>query len=221
MRCRYSPLVDSMSNTKHAKPLERLPQLNYSLLKENALRKKMVELGIPSGGHKALLIRRHTEWVNLVNANYDSSRPRTKRELLQVLFEWDRSQGRVIPNGLGRATNTNSQMRKDFDTVAWGTVHNKDFQRLIQEARQSGSRKLDGNGGPNLDNSADVETSEVVPIAEGVPTSDGVPTSGGVPGSEAVSYDDKTTGLEHLRDDEKIPTAGSKPGLTLADLNEG
>lgn len=188
-RCRYSPSVDSMSNTKHAKPLERLPQLNYSLLKENALRKKMIELGIPSGGHKALLIRRHTEWVNLVNANYDSSRPRTKRELLQALYEWDRSQGRVIPNGLGHVTNPNSLMRKDFDTAAWGTVHNKDFQRLIQEARQSGSKKLDGNAGPNLDNFADVQTSEVAPKFEGVPISDGAPSS------EVVPYDDKTIGL--------------------------
>lgn len=164
-RPRYSPSVKPVSTTNHSKFPERLPQLNYSLLKENALRKKLIDLGIPSGGPKSLLIRRHTEWVNLVNANYDSSRPRKKRELLQDLSEWDRSQGRVIPNGLGYATNANSLMRKDFDGVAWGTAHNKDFQRLIQEARQRGPKKLDEISGPTLEN------------PEGVPNPEGDSTS--------------------------------------------
>jgi E3 ubiquitin-protein ligase RAD18 len=126
----------------------------------------MVDLGIPSGGPKALLIRRHTEWVNLVNANYDSSRPRTKRELLQELSVWDRSQGRLLPNGLGHNANESLLMKKDFDCAAWGTAHSEDFQRLIQEARRKRPRNDDKNGEPTLENTCRALTSEVPPDKE-------------------------------------------------------
>ena len=152
MHHRRPPSMRLVSNKCHSIYPDRLPQLNYSLFKETALRKKLVDIGIPGGGPKALLIRRHTEWVNLVNANCDSSRPRTKRELLHDLAEWDRSQGHVIPSRLGPAANANALMSKDFDSTAWGTAHNKDFQRLIQEARERGSKMLDEGPGSTVVN---------------------------------------------------------------------
>jgi hypothetical protein len=36
-------------------------------------------------------------------------------------------------------------MRKDFDSAAWATAHNEDFQRLVQEARHRSSRKADNS----------------------------------------------------------------------------
>ena len=188
-------------NSKQPKPPERLPQLNYSLLKENALRKKLTDLGIPSGGQKALLVRRHTEWVNMVNANYDSSKPRTKRELLQDLSEWDRSQGRILSNGLGQATNANPLMRKDFDGAAWGTAHSKDFQRLIQEARQRGSRKVNDDAGSSPKKSQDIATSESAPWFEDAVNYEGVPRSAGAPRYE----DGPTSEVASKADDVSTP----------------
>lgn len=128
---------DAISKSQPAtKSPDRLPQLNYSLLKDNALRRKLVELGIPSGGPRSLLIRRHTEWVNMVNANRDSSRPRTKRAMLQELEVWDRTQGRQISRVQGEFASTNLIMSKDFDGTAWGLSHNNDFQQLISDARR-------------------------------------------------------------------------------------
>lgn len=115
--------------------MERLPQLNYSLLKDNALRKKLAELGVPNGGSRTLLIRRHTEWVNLVNANCDSRKPRSKRELLSELDNWDKTQGRQIANSSG-GTGNSSVMNKDFDGAAWAAVHEIDFQQLVTKARE-------------------------------------------------------------------------------------
>lgn len=115
------------------KNLERLPKLNYSLFKENALRKKLNELGIRSSGPKSIMERRHTEWVNLWNANCDSSRPRSKKELLQDLDNWERTQGTLAPSSAGPGS---SLMRKDFDGAAWATSHNSDFQQLIADARR-------------------------------------------------------------------------------------
>jgi len=114
------------------RPQDRISELNYSLLKEGAMRKKMDELGLPSFGTKQLMVRRHTEWVNLWNANCDSSSPRGKRELLQDLDTWERTQG-------GRAPVTNQGygiMRKDFDGDGWASRNKVDFARLIADAKR-------------------------------------------------------------------------------------
>ena len=123
--------------------MERLPQLNYSLLKDTALRKKLSELGIPSGGPKDLLIRRHTEWVNLVNANCDSSKPKTKRELIQELESWDRTQGRQVLNNCNGAGSASSVMSKNFDGAAWASNHGNNYQSLIAQARRKVRPKVE------------------------------------------------------------------------------
>ncbi|KAI9851862.1 MAG: E3 ubiquitin-protein ligase rad18 [Thelocarpon superellum] len=66
----------------------------------NQLRKKLAELGIRNTGSKSQLEKRHTEWVNIWNANCDSERPRSRRELIQDLDGWERSQGSLVPGGL-------------------------------------------------------------------------------------------------------------------------
>ncbi|MCJ1311336.1 E3 ubiquitin-protein ligase rad18 [Agyrium rufum] len=112
---------------------DRLPSLNYSLMSENMLRKKYRELGIPAHGAKQLLITRHKEWVDLVNANCDSSRPVSKRELLSHLDTWERTQG---SGAAMQASAPNGVMKKDFDGDAWATKHKDDYRDLITRARQ-------------------------------------------------------------------------------------
>jgi E3 ubiquitin-protein ligase RAD18 len=134
------------------RPQDRISELNYSLLKEGPMRKKMDELGIPGFGNKQLMVKRHTEWVNLWNANCDSSNPRSKRELLQDLDTWERTQG-------GRAPVTNQGygiMRKDFDGDGWANKNKVDFARLIADAKRKKattaaapeSDKKEGDVGP-------------------------------------------------------------------------
>ena len=123
---------------------DRLTELNYSLLNEKALRKKLSELGIPSTGSKTLLSRRHTEYVNLWNANVDAGAPRSKRELLAELAKWDRSIGRDYAEGGGNGGiggGAGAQvMKKDFDARAWEKGNKDDFARLIAEARKGRSK---------------------------------------------------------------------------------
>ncbi|KAE8355251.1 hypothetical protein BDV28DRAFT_53734 [Aspergillus coremiiformis] len=121
------------ASRKLNKPPERLPTINYSLLKDTVLRKKLKDLGIPNWGPRPLLQRRHTEWMNLWNANCDSKTPKSKRELLQELDVWERTQGgHSHPTG----ESAGSVMRKDFDATAWSTNHESDFKRLIANARK-------------------------------------------------------------------------------------
>ena len=124
--------ISRTSSRNTQRPQDRISELNYSLLKEGAMRKKMDELGLPSFGSKQLMVRRHTEWVNLWNANCDSSSPRSKRELLHDLDTWERTQG-------GRAPATNQGygiMRKDFDGDGWASKNKVDFARLIADAKR-------------------------------------------------------------------------------------
>jgi E3 ubiquitin-protein ligase RAD18 len=116
---------------------ERLPTLAYSMLNDNALRKKLKELGISNQGPKLLMQKRHTEWVNLWNANSDSRTPRLKRELLKELEVWERTQGRQIANNLGAS----GVMAKDFDSDAYAKSNKSDFDELIRKAREKAKAK--------------------------------------------------------------------------------
>lgn len=134
LTCSTRPLKAQSSQSTTTKPPERLPTINYSLLKDNVLRKKLKDLGIPNWGPRALLQKRHTEYMNLWNANCDSKSPKSKRELLHELAVWERTQG-------GNATSADSGsavMRKDFDATAWSTSHDTDFKQLIANARKRG-----------------------------------------------------------------------------------
>ncbi|KAJ5952761.1 Zinc finger RING-type [Penicillium vulpinum] len=120
---------------------ERLPAINYSILKDNSLRKKLRDLGIPDWGQKQLLQRRHTEWMNLWNANCDSKYPKSKRILLQELEVWERTQGghAVTPSAFSTSSNV---MRKDFDANEWSNNHDDDFKRLIANARKKSEAQV-------------------------------------------------------------------------------
>ena len=126
--------------------MERLPQLNYSLLKDTALRKKLSELGISCVGPKDLLIRRHTEWVNLVNANCDSSKPKTKRELVHELEAWDKTQGRQILSNCNGPGSASFVMSKNFDGASWASNHGNTFQALVAQARRNVRPKGESSG---------------------------------------------------------------------------
>lgn len=96
----------------------------------------------------------------MVNANRDSSRPRTKREMLQELEIWDRTQGRQISKVPGEPPNTNLIMSNDFDGPAWALSHNNDFQQLISNARRklrnSDRKEVDDNISSSLNPSQDL-----------------------------------------------------------------
>lgn len=119
-----------------ARPQDRINELNYSMMKETALRKKVKEAGIPDWGTKQLVIQRHREWVNIWNANCDSNHPRSKRELLHDLDVWERTQGGKAPNANGLSSTI---MKKDFDGEAYSKRHQDDFSRLIADAKRKKS----------------------------------------------------------------------------------
>ncbi|RBR19707.1 uncharacterized protein FIESC28_05484 [Fusarium coffeatum] len=116
---------------------ERLPTINYSMYKEQALRKKMADLGISNQGPRALLERRHKEWMTIWNSNCDAARPRKRHELLHDLDVWEKTQGGRAPT-TGRAVQNAAIIKdKDFDAAAWAAKHDTSFKDLIANARKT------------------------------------------------------------------------------------
>jgi E3 ubiquitin-protein ligase RAD18 len=128
-----SPAVVPERSTKRP---ERLPQLNYSMVKDNALRKKLVDMGLSAGGSRQLMEKRYTEWITLCNANCDATHPKTKGELKRELDVWERTQGGKAPSS-NFTKDPGSQIKeKDFDGQAWSSKHDDSFKALIANARR-------------------------------------------------------------------------------------
>lgn len=127
--------LGSLSSQQKKAP-ERISELNHSLLNDIKLRQKLKTAGVPNWGNRQLLIKRHTEWVNLWNANCDSGGRKTQRELLRELDAWERTQGGNAPHSNGLSSTI---MRKDFDGDGWASNNKDDFSRLIADARRKKS----------------------------------------------------------------------------------
>lgn len=130
-------LGGSFPNRQPNHSLERLPSLSYSMLKDQALRKKLGDLGISNQGPRLLLEKRHKEWVTLWNANCDAAKPKRRSELLHDLDMWERTQGGRAPVARGPAVVIKD---KDFDGSAWAAKHDSSFKDLIANARRSTSQ---------------------------------------------------------------------------------
>lgn len=127
------------ANGAEAKPKapEPLSAISYNLMNDSALRKKFQALGIPAHGAKQAMIRRHQEWMNIWNANCDSSKPRPKRDLLRDLDIWERTQGSQARGN----TDADGIMSKTFDGNAWSRENGDDFKQLIARARAQKASK--------------------------------------------------------------------------------
>ncbi|KAI1426648.1 DNA repair protein rad18 [Xylaria sp. FL1777] len=129
----FSP---TLSNKPQPTP-DRLPALNYSMLKEAQLRKELSDLSLSTSGNRGMLERRHREWVMIWNANCDSQRPRLRAELLHDLDVWERTLGSRAPT-TSRSAAVGAQIRdKDFDGAAWAAKNDNLFRDLIADARRT------------------------------------------------------------------------------------
>lgn len=127
---------------------DRLPALNYALLNETKLRKKLSDVGIPAMGTRLAMEKRYKEWAMMWNANCDSTRPKTKHELLRDLDVWERTQGSLAPTS-SVAANLGAQIKdKNFDGAGWSTKHSDSFKDLIANARKSQQKRAEDETKP-------------------------------------------------------------------------
>ncbi|KAI9665561.1 MAG: E3 ubiquitin-protein ligase rad18 [Alyxoria varia] len=168
------PMSQQLRRQNETPPLERLPQITYSIFRDQALRKKLSELGIPSWGSRQLLIKRHSEWLALWNANCDSTRPRPKATLMSDLEKWERSQGGHAPQGgasvfgcsanggSGTGFTAASVMQKGFDGNEWAQSHQDDFKSLIAKAREKRNATASIKSDENANGKEEPTTAEAI-----------------------------------------------------------
>ncbi|KAK6586909.1 hypothetical protein PZA11_000199 [Diplocarpon coronariae] len=115
---------------------ERLPQINFSMMKEATLRKKLNDAGISAAGNKPLMEKRYTEWITLWNANCDATKPREKSELKRDLVTWEKTQG-AKAQASNYTQSSGAQIKdKEFDGKAYSSANRDSFQDLILKARK-------------------------------------------------------------------------------------
>jgi E3 ubiquitin-protein ligase RAD18 len=165
------------------------------MMNQKALQKKLQELGIPTNGRKELLIRRHTEWMHLWNANCDAlDNRKPKGQLLRELDVWERTQG-------GNANTAEPKvMRKDYDGQAHATAHKTQFDDLIASAkRKREAAKQEKEAGENGEKKGDdVHMDETAPQSIAL-------QSAPQPVDASHAYDGNETALASIR--EKVEQA--------------
>ncbi|KAF7921530.1 uncharacterized protein EAE98_008377 [Botrytis deweyae] len=112
---------------------DRLPVVNFSLIKDQALKKKLIDLGISAAGGKEMMRKRLTEYTTIWNANCDAKNPRSTAQLKRDLDSWERTLGSRAPQPSALSAHIKD---KDFDGQAWGEEHKNGFKDLIAQARQ-------------------------------------------------------------------------------------
>ncbi|KAI0173274.1 DNA repair protein rad18 [Hypoxylon sp. FL1284] len=143
-----------------ARVQERLPAINYSMLKEPQLKKRLAELGISAAGNRQMLERRHREWMTIWNANCDALRPRRRADLQRDLDVWERTLGSRAP-AASKALAAGAHIRdKDFDPAAWALRHDASFKKLVATAQNTGKAGVgqaseDGKEGEDADGGGD------------------------------------------------------------------
>lgn len=104
---------------------EMKPSIAYNILKDRQLKELLKVDGILETGDRKTLIRRHTEWTRIWNANLDGSRPESTLNLQKQLNEW--MSAREI-------TRPSSTFVSDSATYA---LENKSlFDKLIKDSKK-------------------------------------------------------------------------------------
>ncbi|KAB8297729.1 hypothetical protein EYC80_001531 [Monilinia laxa] len=128
----------SFPSSKPVKRPERLPVVNFSLIKDQALKKKLIDLGISAAGGREMMRKRLTEYTTIWNANCDAKTPRGVAQLKRDLESWERTLGSRAPQPSALSAHIKD---KDFDAKAWVSEHRDNFKDLIAQARQNKSKQ--------------------------------------------------------------------------------
>ncbi|KAA8570723.1 hypothetical protein EYC84_000118 [Monilinia fructicola] len=125
-------------SSKPEKRPERLPVVNFSLIKDQALKKKLIDLGISAAGGREMMRKRLTEYTTIWNANCDAKTPRGVAQLKRDLESWERTLGSRAPQPSALSAHIKD---KDFDGKAWVSEHRDNFKDLVAQARQNKSKQ--------------------------------------------------------------------------------
>ncbi|PWZ02039.1 hypothetical protein BCV70DRAFT_185776 [Testicularia cyperi] len=109
----------------------RLVRPQYSLKSDRELRKLLDDAGLPTTGDRERMMERHRQWINIWNANLDSTRARrTASQLRKELADWERH----------RAGTRDHAATVERQRTTWTTNNRAQFDDLVQKARMGAAR---------------------------------------------------------------------------------
>lgn len=119
---------------------KRLVRPHYHGQREKDLRKLLKDAGLPVVGSRERMIERHTQWINLWNANLDAS-PSLRKSTAQLrsqLREWE---SKVLDNATRTLPSAGEHpVASSSSSDAWVTAHRDQFRELVRAARASAMR---------------------------------------------------------------------------------
>lgn len=115
-----SDASSSMANEK------RLVRPQYNLKSERDLRKLLDDAGLPTSGDREKLVERHRQWINIWNANLDSTKARrSAAQLRKDLAAWERT----------KTSAKDHSAHVDRQKTTWIKTNKSQFDDLIQKAK--------------------------------------------------------------------------------------
>ncbi|SPC61377.1 related to postreplication repair protein uvsH/nuvA [Ustilago sp. UG-2017b] len=121
------PRCSSISASSDAANEKRLVRPQYNLKSERELRKLLQDASLPTNGDREKMVQRHRQWVNIWNANLDSTNARRSLpQLRQELAAWERT----------KASAKDHSVLVDRHKSTWVQKSNKSqFDELVQKAK--------------------------------------------------------------------------------------
>lgn len=147
--------ADAMANEK------RLVRPQYNLRSDRELRKLLDDAGLPTTGDREKMIERHRQWVNIWNANLDSTKARrSAAQLRKDLAAWERT----------RASAKDHSAHVDKQKATWVKSNKEQFDDLIAKAKMGVVRDRKLRDAPK-EEAALEESASSSPLANGVEAS--------------------------------------------------
>ncbi|CAI4058629.1 hypothetical protein SUVZ_03G1190 [Saccharomyces uvarum] len=146
--------VDKYLNSIAKEEHQRLPKINFTSMNLSQIKQKLLSLGLSTSGTRQNFIKRYNHYEMLWNSNFcDSLEPVDESELKRQLLSWDVSHNKLPQNtnnngGISKlmmmkSSGKSSSYRKllenfkndKFNRKGWIVMFQKDFSRLIKEAK--------------------------------------------------------------------------------------
>ncbi|EJS44478.1 rad18p [Saccharomyces arboricola H-6] len=146
--------VDNYLNSMANMEQQRLPKVNFTSMNQSQIKQKLLSLGLPTNGTRQNLIKRYNHYEMLWNSNFcDSLEPVDEGELKRQLLSWDVSHNKLPQNANNNGGISKLMMMKSsgkssyrnllenfkndkFDRKGWIIMFQRDFARLIKEAKE-------------------------------------------------------------------------------------
>ncbi|KAI8822110.1 uncharacterized protein EV422DRAFT_525682 [Fimicolochytrium jonesii] len=113
----------------------------YALYNDTKLRKLLKDEGLTTTGDRQTLIKRHTEWVKRYNANIDEGNPKSTKDILRDLKDWERTSTIAQPAPFTSTAGHEETRQTEAERMNHAMKYQHHYEDMIENLRK---RKREG-----------------------------------------------------------------------------